>query len=196
MATLALLCSVVSILGCRRASRGDDEVRTARQAVALAWVKAFGTGDATTLSRLTADPFIVRALGADRRCQGRIFGKIAFDEWLVCARAKEDLHRAADAWGTFRKAPPHSPESAEFERYLPHVVDADEAWSRFVGTEESARARDALDAISKEAGSGGDWVMIASSWLYTRMVLRLQVIGAVAAPRVHAVLVDIMRTSD
>jgi hypothetical protein len=196
MATLVLLCSVVSVLGCRRVTRGEDELRRARDVVALAWVNAFGTGDATTLRRLTADPLILRGVGADRRCQGRISGKTAFDEWLVCARVKEDLQQAADTWATFRKAPPHSPESAEFERYLPHVVDADEAWSRFVGTEERARAREALDAISKEAGSRGDWVTIASSWLYTSMVLRLQVVGATADPRVHAVLVDIMRTSD
>jgi hypothetical protein len=196
MATLALLCAVVPNLGCRRATRGDDDLRTAHQAVALAWVKAFGTGDLTTLSRLTADPFIVRGVGPDRRCQGRISGKTAFDEWVVCTREKEALQQAAEAWETFRRAPPHSPESAEFERYLPHVVDADEAWSRFVGAAERARAREALDAISKEAGSGGDWVMIASSWLYTSMVLRLQVTGAAADPRVHAVLVDIMRTND
>ena len=185
---------MVPVLGCRRAARGDDELRTAREAAALAWVKAFGTGDATTLRRLTADPFIVRGVGADRRCQGRISGKIAFDEWLGCARAKEELRRMSESWALLRQAPPRSPERAAFEQYLPHVVDGDEAWSRFVGAEERARAREAFDAVSREAGSDGGWVMIAASWLHTSAVLRLQVVGAVAAPHVHAVLVDVTRT--
>jgi hypothetical protein len=193
-ATLALLCAVLPTLGCHRAARGDDELRAAREAAALAWVNALGAGDAATLRRLTADPFVVRGVGADRRCEGRIAGETAFDEWLGCARAKEDLRRMSETWALLRRAPPRSPERAAFEQYLPHVVDGDEAWSRFVGVEESARAREALDAISKEAGSDGDWVMIAASWLHTSVALRLQVVGAVATPHVHAVLVDITRT--
>jgi len=193
-ATLALLCAVVPVLGCRKATRGDDELRAAREAAALAWVNALGADDAATLRRLTADPFVFRGVGADRRCEGRIAGKAAFDEWLGCARAKEDLQRMSEAWGLLRRAPPRSPERAAFEQYLPHVVDGDEAWSRFVGAEERARAREAFDAVSREAGRDGDWVMIAASWLHTNVVLRLQVVGAVAAPRVHAVLVDVTRT--
>lgn len=193
---LALLCGLAPALGCRRGVRSDEELRAARQATALAWVNATVAGDAAKLRLLTTDPFVFRSVGADRACEGRISGKAAFDQWLGCVRAKEHLQGLSETFALFRQAPPRSPERAEFEKYLPHVVDADEAWSRFVGADERARARDAFAAISREAARDGEWVMVTASWLYTSLVVRLQVAGPATAPHVHAVLVDVTRTSD
>jgi hypothetical protein len=180
--TLALLCSfcvAASAMGCRRASRGDDERLEARQTASLAWVNALAAGDAATLERLTAGSFIFRSAGPDRRCEGPVSGGPALAAWVACARAT-----------------PGSPESAEFQKYLPHVVGGDEAWSRFIGVDEREHVRPALDAITKEARRDGDWILVATSWLYAKMFVRLQVVGPTEAPRVHAALIDVMRTSD
>jgi hypothetical protein len=196
--TLALLCALAP--ACRRASRGDDDLLAARQAAALAWVNALAAGDGATLGHLTAAAFIFRGVGRgvgpDQRCEGVVVGPRALDAWFACARAKDELRPLPDAWKLAHEAPPHSPEGAAFQKYLPRVVDADEAWSRFVGAEERQRAREPFEAFTKEAGRDGDWVTIAASWLHASLVLRLQVVGPVAAPRVHAVLVDVTRTSE
>jgi hypothetical protein len=197
--TLALLCSfcvAASATGCRRASRGDDERLEARQAASLAWVNALAAGDAATLERLTAGSFIFRSAGPDRRCEGPVSGGPALAAWVACARATTDLRQLSDAWTLLHGATPGSPESAEFQKYLPHVVGGDEAWSRFIGVDEREHVRPALDAITKEARRDGDWILVATSWLYAKMFVRLQVVGPTEAPWVHAALVDVMRTSD
>jgi len=199
-------------LGCRKktAGVGDDELLEARQAVALAWVKALGAGDGATLTRTTAEGFTFRSVGADRTCEGRVSGGRALDDWFACARARPDLQQLAEAWRLHEasheasheesreasRESPSVPESAALERYLPRVVGGDEAWSRFVGADERRHADGALAALTKEAGNDGAWITISATWLYTTLVLRAQVVGAAAAPRVHAVLVDVTRTAE
>ena len=63
-----------------------------------------------------------------------------------------------------------------------------------MGAQERSRAQEALDALVREAGGEGAWITIAARWLSTNLVLRLQVLGPLAAPRVHAILVDATRS--
>ena len=184
------LAATLPGLGCR----SDEHVLEARRAAALAWVNALAAGDAVKVERVTTDPFVFRVVGTDRRCEGRIAGAPAFAAWLVCARARPELQSLAQTWNVTERTAPDSPERAAFAKLLPRLVDGDEAWSRFVGAQERSRAQDALDAIAKEAGRDGSWITIAARWLSTDLVLRLQVVGPLASPHVHAVLVDATRS--
>jgi hypothetical protein len=183
-------------LGCRGAarSRGDDDLLDARRAAALSWVNALAAGDAAKVERATTDPFVFRGVGTDRRCEGRVAGSPAFAAWLACTRARPDLQPLADVWKVTQRTAPDSPERAAFAKLLPRLVGGDEAWSRFVGAQERSRAQEALDGIVREAGRDGAWITIAARWLSTNLVLRLQVVGPLASPRVHAVLVDATRS--
>ena len=195
-AVLSLLAATLLGPGCRRAApgRGDDDLLDARRGAALAWVNALAAGDAAKVERATTDPFIFRAVGPDRRCEGRVAGAPAFAAWLACARARPELRALTDAWNVTQRTVSDSPERAVFAKLLPRVVGGDEAWSRFVGVQERSRAQEALDAIEREAGRDGAWITIAAQWLSTNVVLRLQVVGPLASPRVHAVLVDATRS--
>ena len=183
-------------LGCRGAGpgRSADELLDARQAAALAWVNALAAGDAAKVERATTDPFVFRAVGTDRRCDGRVAAGPAFAAWFACARATPELQPLADVWEVTRRTAPDSPERTAFAELLPRLVGGEEAWSRFVGAQERSRAQGALDALVREAGRDGAWITIAARWLSTNLVLRLQVVGPLATPRVHAVLVDAMRS--
>ena len=178
--------------GCRGAApgRSDDDLLDARRAAALSWVNALAAGDAGKVERATTDPFVFRGVGPDGRCEGRVAGAPALAAWLTCARARPELQALADAWTVTQRTAPDSPERAAFAKLLPRLVGGDEAWSRFVGAQERARAQEALDGLTREAGRDGAWITIAARWLSTSVVLRLQVVGPLAAPRVHAVLVD------
>ena len=182
-------------LGCRGAAsgRGDDDLLDARRAAALTWVNALAAGDAATVERATTDPFLFRGVGTDRRCEGRVAGSPAFAAWLACARARPELQPLVDVWKVSQRTAPDSPERAAFAKLLPRLVGGDEAWSRFVGAQERSRAQEALDGIVSEAGRDGAWITIAARWLSTNLVLRVQVVGPIASPRVHAVLVDATR---
>ena len=177
-------------LGCR----GSDDLLDARRAAALAWVNALAAGDVAKVERATTDPFIFRGVGTDRRCEGSVAGAPAFAAWLACARARPELQSLAEVWKVTQRTAPDSPERAAFAKLLPRLVGDDEAWSRFVGVEERSRAQEALDALVREAGRDGSWITIAASWLSTNLVLRLQVVGPLASPHVHAVLVDATRS--
>ena len=183
-------------LGCRGVApgRGDDDLLDARRAAALSWVNALAAGDAAKVERSTMDPFLFRGVGTDRRCEGRVAGSPAFAAWLACARARPELQPLVDVWKVTQRTAPDSPERAAFAKLLPRLVGGDEAWSRFVGAQERSRAQEALDAVEREAGRDGSWITIAARWLSTSLVLRLQVVGPIASPRVHAVLVDAMRS--
>jgi hypothetical protein len=183
-------------LGCRgvASGRGDDDLLDARRAAALSWVNALAAGDAAKVERATTDPFVFRGVGTDRHCEGRVAGSPAFAAWLACARARPELQLLAEVWKVTERTAPDSPERAAFAKLLPRLVGGDEAWSRFVGAEERSSAQVALDGIVREAGRDGAWITIAASWLSTNVVLRLQVVGPIAAPRVHAVLVNATRS--
>jgi hypothetical protein len=179
-------------LGCRGVApgRGDDDLLDARRAAALSWVNALAAGDAAKVERATADPFVFRGVGTDRRCEGRIAGSPAFAAWLACALARPEMQPLAEVWKVTERFAPDSPERAAFAKLLPRIVGGDEAWSRFVGAQERSRAQEALDGIVREAGRDGAWITIAARWLSTNLVLRLQVVGPIASPRVRAILVD------
>jgi hypothetical protein len=198
-ASLSLVLFALT-MGCRKttAGVGDAELLEARQAAALAWVNALGAGDGATLIRTTADAFTFRSVGADRTCEGRISGGRALEDWSACARARPDLRQLVEAWRLHEasRQSPSAPGSAALERYLPRVVGGDEAWSRFVGADERRHADGPLAALTKEAGNDGAWITISATWLYTTLVLRAQVVGAPTAPRVHAMLVDVTRTTE
>ena len=164
-------------------------------AAALSWVNALAAGDAAKVERATTDPFVFRGVGTDRRCEGRIAGAPASAAWL---RVRARQARAAAASRRSGRSPSgqrriHS-ERAAFAQPLPRLVGGDEAWSRFVGAQERSRAQEALDGIVREAGRDGEWITIAARWLSMNLVLRLQVVGPIASPRVHAVLVDATRS--
>ena len=166
----------------------------ARRAAALAWVNGLAAGDVAKVERATTDPFVFRSVGTDRRCEGSVAGSPAFAAWFACAFARPELQALAELWNVTQRTVPDSPERAAFAKLLPRLVGGDEAWSRFVGAEERSRAQVALDGIVREAGRDGTWITIAASWLSTNLVLRLQVVGALGSPRVHAVLVDATRS--
>jgi hypothetical protein len=125
-----------------------------------------------------------------------VAGGPALTAWLTCVRAKAELRRVADSWKDFRQPAQPTPESAALQRYLPHVVRGEDVWSRFVGADERARSRDALDALQKEAGDEGAWITIAANGLSASVMLRLQVVGPATPAHVHAVLAHVTRTSD
>ena len=179
-------------LGCRGVASGcgDEDLLDARRAAALSWVNALAAGDAAKVERATTCPFVFRCVGTDRRCEGRVAGSPAFAAWLACARARPELQPIAEVWKVTERTAPDSPERAAFAKLLPRLVGGDEAWIRFVGAQERSRAQEALDGIVREAGRDGAWITIAARWLSTNLVLRLQVVGPIASPRVHAVLVD------
>ncbi|MDB4981298.1 MAG: hypothetical protein JWM82_2050 [Myxococcales bacterium] len=186
---------VVIVLGCHR-PRGDDGLAEAREAAALAWVNALGADDGATLARLSTDPLVFRSVGNEHPCDGHVAGGPALTAWLTCVRAKAELRHVADSWKDFRQPAQPTPESAALQRYLPHVVRGEDVWSRFVGADERARSRDALDALQKEAGSDGAWIVIAANGLSATLMLRLQIVGPAATAQVHAVLAHVTRTSD
>ncbi len=190
-----MLSCVVLLFSCHR-RRGDDALVEAREAAALAWVNALGADDPATLARLSTDPFLFRTVGAERPCDGPVAAGPALTTWLTCVREKAELRRVADSWKDFRQPAQHTPESAALQRYLPHVVRGEDVWSRFVGADERARSRGALDALQREAGTEGAWIMVAANGLSASLMLRLQVVGPAAAAHVHAVLAHVTRTSD
>jgi len=204
---LALRCVTVLLVaatfvcpGCKAsASRGKD-VREAYETTALAWVEALGAGDGagSALEGLTDGVLIFRTVGEDKKCDGRVSGRgDAFAVWLGCVRAKPELQAFSQALQLYRRLRREEPgKGPEIVQYLPHVVGGGDAWNRFVNPVERERAQAAFDAARKEAGGGGVWTTVATSWLYTTMVVRLQLVGAADAPRVHAVLVDVSRTAD
>jgi hypothetical protein len=191
-----MLVATLTGLGCRGVvpGRGDDDLLEARQVAALAWVKALAAGDAANAERATTDPFFFRGVATNRLCEGRIAGGPAFAHWLACARARPDLQPLTDLWKVTQQTAADSPERPALEKLLPRLVGGDEAWSRFVGAQERSRAQEALDALMREVGRDGAWITIAAQWLSTNLVLRLQVVGPPAAPRVHAILVDATRS--
>jgi hypothetical protein len=201
IAVLVVVVGYAGLAGCKLRIPGGrgTEVSEARQAAALAWVNALGTrdGDDERMHQLTSAALVFRTIGKNHGCEGPVAADTGFREWLACARARPDLFAFAGALQLYRQALAADPaNNAAFKQYLPKLVGGDEAWSRFVGVEERRRAENAFAALRKEAGNDGDWVTITASWLYTTMVARVQVIGAAQAPRVHAVLVDVVSTSD
>jgi hypothetical protein len=203
---VALLVAVTGVAvsaGCKLHTPGTGraEVREARQAAALAWVNALGAGagDASgeRLRQLTASSLVFRSTGDERSCEGRVAADDAFTGWLACARAKPDLRAFSDALTLYRQAlAADAAKNTELERYLPRIAGGDEAWSRYVAADERERSENAFRSLKKEAGNDGEWTTVVATWLYTTMTVRLQVIGTAEAPRVHAVLVDVHRTSD
>jgi hypothetical protein len=201
---LLLVAAVVGAWGCQNRAGGSREtnLREAREATAVAWVNALGggPGEDDRLRQLTAGTLIYRTAGetANASCEGRISSDpAAFGAWLSCVRARPHLRELSEAMKVYRDAVRADPErNAGLARYLPHVVDGNDARSRYVGTNERRSAAGTFNALRKEAGREGGWTTIATNWLYTTAVFRVQVVGTADTPRVHAVLVDIARTSD
>ena len=194
-----LVAAGLGCAGCKApGSRGKD-LREAYETTALAWVEALGAGDGagSALEALTDGVLIFRTVGDDKQCDGRVSGAGALAAWLGCVRAKPELQAFSQALQLYRRLRREEPgKGPEIVQYLPHVVGGGDAWNRFVNPVERERAQAAFDAARKEAGGGGVWTTVATSWLYTTMVVRLQLVGAADAPRVHAVLVDVSRTAD
>ena len=198
--TFALVAAMLGCAGCKAPASRRKDLREAYETTALAWVEALGAGDGagSTLETLTDGALFFRTVGEDNKCDGRVSGGgAAFAAWLGCVRAKPDVQAFSSALQLYRRIRREDPsKGAEIAQYLPRVVGGADAWSRFVGSAERARAQAAFDAARKEAGGDGAWTTVATSWLSTTMVVRLQVVGPVDAPRVHAVLVDVSRTAD
>ena len=201
VALVLVVAGVLACAGCKLRLPGSRaaEAREAREAVALAWMNALGASDggAEPVRRLTAGVLLFRTTGEDRRCEGRVVVDAGFAEWLTCARAKPDLRAFSDALKLYQQAlAADAAKNATFKQYLPRIVRGDEAWSRYVGAADHGRADDAFRALEKEAGKDGAWSMVVTSWLYTTMTVRVQVVGAANDPRVAAALVHVHRISD
>ena len=198
--TFALVVAMFGGAGCKASGSRSKDLQEAYETTALAWVEALGAGDGagSKLEALSDGAFFFRTVGEDKRCDGRVPREdAAFAAWLRCVRATPDLRTFSSALQLYRRLQREDPDKGvEIVQYLPRVVGGADAWSRFVGSAERERAQAAFDAARKEAGGDGAWMTVATSWLYTTMVVRLQLVGAVDAPRVHAVLVDVSRTAD
>jgi hypothetical protein len=199
-----IVAAIVGSCACQTRVRGSREtsLHEAREATATAWVNALGggPGDDERLRQLTAGVLIYRTTGENdsASCEGQVSSDVAaFAAWLSCVRAKPYLRGLSDAMKVYREAlRADSDRNAALAQYLPRVVGGSDAWSRYVGANEQRRAARTFDALKKEAGREGEWTTIAASWLYTTAVFRVQVVGGADTPRVHAVMVDVARTSD
>jgi hypothetical protein len=184
-----------------RGSRGTG-LHEAREATAAAWVNALGGGPGgdEQLRQLTAEALVYRTTGENDEgsCDRRVSrDTAAFASWVSCVRATPYLRELSDGVKVYRDAlRADSGRNAALARYLPHVVDGTDAWSRYVGANEQGRAAGTFDALKKEVGRDGDWTTIAASGLYMTIVFRVQVVGGADAARVGAALVDVVRTSD
>lgn len=198
-----MVAAVLGSWACQARVRGSRETNLveAREATGAAWVNALAEGPGgERLRQLTAGVLVYRTTGENDNatCEGRVSSDAdAFAEWLSCVRARPYLRDLSDAMKVYRDALRANPDrNAALARYLPHVVGGTDAWSRYVGANEQRRVAGAFDALKKEAGRDGGWTTIATNWMYTTAVFRVQVVGGADAPRVHAVLVDVARTSD
>lgn len=204
---LVVVAAMAALPGCKGRLPGAqaEGVREAQQATALAWVNAFAARDdrGPRLRALTADALLFRTMGADKSCEGPLTGDAAFAAWFTCTGAKPDLQELFVALKVYRDALRADPnKKAELGQSLPWVVDGNDwvvdgndAWSRYRRGEQQ-RVQPEFSAFKKEAGNDGAWTTIATSWLYTMAVFRVQVVGAAESLRVHAVLVDVSRSPD